>query len=135
MLERNADKSWNESITTYNFTYFGLMTYLGSIWFIQQMRRWDEYLEVEEKGREVGTGCEFWQQSIVESTLLLAITEGLAGNTRFSASLFNPLNSKRLTKNEWILRSCFIFPRCETCQTERRYMVFRASRRGLSRCG
>ena len=29
--ERNADKSWKETITSYHFTYFGLMTDLGSM--------------------------------------------------------------------------------------------------------
>ena len=31
--ERNADKSWKEAITTYHFTYFGLMTDLGILPF------------------------------------------------------------------------------------------------------
>ena len=48
--------------------------------------------------------------------------------------LCNLLVAKMLSKNEWVFRSCFIFPRCETCLIGRRYMVFRASRRGLSRC-
>ena len=79
--------------------------------------------------------CEFWQQSIVKSTLLLAMAEGLGGNMRFSALLCNLLVAKKLSKDERILRSCFVFPRCETCQTEHRYMVFRGSIHGLSRCG
>ena len=64
--------------------------------------------------------------------MLAATTKRLGGNMRFSAMLCNLLVAKRLSKNEWAFRSCFSFSRCETCLTERRYMVFRNAKRGLS---
>lgn len=65
---------------------------------------------------------------------MAATTKRLGGNARFSAMLCNILIAKRLSKNEWVLRSCFSFSRCETCLIELRYMVFRNAKRGLSRC-
>ena len=76
----------------------------------------------------VGAKCELWQQSIVKSTSLVATTEGLDGNTRFSSQLRNQLIYNRLSnkgKNRNFLLNLLC---CKTCLTESRYMVFRASK-------
>lgn len=46
--------------------------------------------------------CELWQQTILESTALVATTEGLDGNTRFSARLHNYLTVNKLPRQERI---------------------------------
>ena len=46
--------------------------------------------------------CELWQQTILESTALVATTEGLDGNTPFSAQLHNHLTINKLPQQESI---------------------------------
>ena len=83
----------------------------------------------------VGAKCELRQQSIVKSTSLVATTERLDGNTRFSSQLYNRLIYNRLSKKEENRNFLLNLLRCKTCLTESRYMVFRASKHGLSRWG
>ena len=83
----------------------------------------------------VGARCELWQQSILKSTWLVATTEGLTGNTPFSAQSHNNLTANKLSQQEYICRLIFNILSCETCLTVGRNMVFRASKHGLSRCG
>ena len=51
---------------------------------------------VLDEARFVGMGCELGQQTILESTALVATTEGLDGNTPFSAQLHNHLTFNKL---------------------------------------
>ena len=57
----------------------------------------------------VGAKCEFRQQSIVKSTSLVATTEGLDGNTRFSSQLRNQLIYKGYQIKERIVTFCLTF--------------------------
>ena len=65
----------------------------------------------------VGAKCELWQQSIVKSTSLVATTERLDGNTRFSSQLYNRLIYNRLSKKEENRNFLLNLLRCKTCLT------------------
>ena len=66
---------------------------------------------------------------------MVAMTEGLDGNTPFSAQLHNHLTFNKLPRQERIQPSWLAISHCETCLTKGRYMVFRVAERGLSSCG
>ncbi|WP_337469297.1 hypothetical protein [Hallella sp.] len=53
---------------------------------------------VLDEARFVGMGCELGQQTILQSTLFLATTKRLGGNTQFSAHLPNNLTNSNLSQ-------------------------------------